>query len=543
MSHHLPYVVVGSGPTGVACAHALLESGKEVLMLDAGEELELTRQQLVESLAAIPKEQWPPETVARLKESMAPTAAGVPLKYLFGSDFPYRRPAPGAIVQSEGVALQPSYATGGLSRVWGAAMLPYRAVDMKGWPLTAEALAPHYRAVLELTGLAAGSDDLEDYFPLFRDSLIPLRRTRQMEALFADLCAARDPLRRDGIVFGGSRLAVRTKANADAAGCEYCGMCMYGCPYGHIYDASCTVRKWGSHPRFRHQRGTVVHSVMENGETVRIAGRQAQTGEPLMIEGRRVFLAAGVISTTQVLLESLSAYDRPVTIRDSQYFLLPLMRWRRTVGLRSEPANTLSQIFVEMFDPALGSYTVHLQLYGWNDLLDKGMTKTLGPLAVPGVVRELGRRMIVLQGYLHSDLSHQIEMRIIRADAARPPTVHLRSLPNPTTKRHIWRVGRKLVGQSFRLKAFPLLPMLHIAQPGRGFHSGGTFPMRKDPAPFESDLLGRPHGFSRVHAVDATVFPSITATTITFAAMANAHRIGSEVCAIFEDSDGRIASV
>jgi choline dehydrogenase-like flavoprotein len=69
--------------------------------------------------------------------------------------------------------------------------------------------------------------------------------------------------------------------------------------------------------------------------------------------------------------------------------------------------------------------------------------------------------------------------------------------------------------------------MVQIAEPGRGFHSGGSFPMRKNPGPFETDILGRPHGFQRVHAVDATVFPTIPATTITLSAMANAHRIGS----------------
>ncbi|HZJ13516.1 MAG TPA: GMC family oxidoreductase N-terminal domain-containing protein [Chthoniobacteraceae bacterium] len=525
----LPYVVIGSGPTGVACTQALLERGKEVLMLDAGAELEPARQEFVDSIAALPKEKWPAETVARLKERMAPTAAGVPLKYLFGSDFPYRRPAAAAILQSDGVGLQPSYATGGLSRVWGAAMLPYRTVDMESWPFGAEALAPHYRAVCELTGLAGESDDLEEYFPLFAASTVPLRRSRQMEALLADLRAARDALRRDGIIFGGSRLAVRARQREDQPGCEYCGMCMYGCPYGHIYDAASTVRQWADHPRFRHQRGVVVHRMVESGESVQVVAQRAEGGEPISIEARRVFLAAGVISTTQILLESLSAYDRPVTIRDSQYFLLPLLRWRRTTGLRAEPANTLSQIFVELLDTAPGSHNVHLQLYGWNDLLDEGMKTTLGPLALPALVRELGRRMIVVQGYLHSDHSPGIEMRVSSADAASAAVVHLRPLPNPATRRHIRRITRKLLAQSLRLKAFPLLPMLHVAKPGRGFHSGGTFPMRKNPAAFESDLLGRPHGFARVHAVDATVFPSITATTITFAAMANAHRISTEV--------------
>jgi choline dehydrogenase-like flavoprotein len=70
--------------------------------------------------------------------------------------------------------------------------------------------------------------------------------------------------------------------------------------------------------------------------------------------------------------------------------------------------------------------------------------------------------------------------------------------------------------------------MLRIAEPGRGFHAGGTLPMRTQPGEFETDVLGRPAGWRRLHVVDAAVLPSIAATTITFTVMANAHRIGWE---------------
>jgi choline dehydrogenase-like flavoprotein len=55
--------------------------------------------------------------------------------------------------------------------------------------------------------------------------------------------------------------------------------------------------------------------------------------------------------------------------------------------------------------------------------------------------------------------------------------------------------------------------------------------MRDVAAELESDRQGRPYGFERVHLVDASVFPSLPATTITLTVMANAHRIGSEAVA------------
>jgi len=73
----------------------------------------------------------------------------------------------------------------------------------------------------------------------------------------------------------------------------------------------------------------------------------------------------------------------------------------------------------------------------------------------------------------------------------------------------------------------PLSPMMKRGEPGRGFHTGGSFPMAANPQGFEADTLGRPVGLQRVHVVDSSVLPSIPATTITYTVMANAHRIGT----------------
>ncbi|MYF29018.1 MAG: hypothetical protein F4169_09175, partial [Gammaproteobacteria bacterium] len=68
--------------------------------------------------------------------------------------------------------------------------------------------------------------------------------------------------------------------------------------------------------------------------------------------------------------------------------------------------------------------------------------------------------------------------------------------------------------------------------------AGGGFPMRQDPGRLETDPLGRPKGFQRVHLVDASVFPSIAGTPITFTVMANAHRIASETARLLDPAVG-----
>jgi choline dehydrogenase-like flavoprotein len=45
----------------------------------------------------------------------------------------------------------------------------------------------------------------------------------------------------------------------------------------------------------------------------------------------------------------------------------------------------------------------------------------------------------------------------------------------------------------------------------------------------ESDVLGRVAPWRSIHLVDASVFPTVPATTFTLSIMANAHRIARSV--------------
>src|SRR2546429_445630 len=77
--------------------------------------------------------------------------------------------------------------------------------------------------------------------------------------------------------------------------------------------------------RFNYQPGVVVRSLRETGQSVEILGYERLTGQPLVWQCERAFLAAGAIPTTRILLCSLEAYDQTVSMKDSQYFLLPLL--------------------------------------------------------------------------------------------------------------------------------------------------------------------------------------------------------------------------
>ncbi|HXD01396.1 MAG TPA: hypothetical protein VN048_18805 [Verrucomicrobiae bacterium] len=521
------HFVVGSGPSGIACAQALLDKGLVVRMLDAGLKLEPSRAQAVGQLAASAPAGWDPRLVAMVKEELTATAAGLPQKLSFGSDFPYRDGEKVLSCTFDGVGLRPSLAQGGLSNVWGAAMLPYLDSDLDDWPIKTSQLADHYSAVLKMTGMAARRDDLAAMFPLYADEPGILELSRQARTILDRMDCNQGGLRRNGIHHGAARVAVRTARSPGDAGCVYCGMCMHGCPYGYIYNSASTLRELERNPRFTYQPDTVVTSLIENADSVTINSCDRLTGSEQTTVASRVYLAAGVIPTTKLLLESRQDFDRTLWMKDSQYFLIPLLFARRTPGVREEALHTLSQLFLEILDPAISSRAIHVQIYTYSNLVHDAVQHALSRfrLNFDFLAAALEGRLVVAQVFLHSDDSSKIAVTLRQSPATR---LELKAEINPHARATVRKVARKLLRNAGRLGVAPVLPMVHIAEPGRSYHGGGTFPMRDKPGPFQSDTLGRPLGWQRVHAVDATILPGIPATTITLSVMANAHRIGWE---------------
>ena len=501
-------------------------------MLDAGLELEPARRRQIANLQSMPSTSWSKESVAFLRDGGEATPDRIPMKPAYGSDFVYRNPT-GDPIASDGAYGKPSFARGGLSNVWGASVLPYRTEDMAGWPITSGDLAPHYRAALAMMPFSARHDRLEEQFPLLHDDPGRLGGSGQAEALLRDLELSASKLSTHGISFGASRLAVQAEGAGGKPGCVHCGKCIYGCPYDFIYNSAHTLERLRTNSAFSYRAGAVVERVEEVGSQVEVRGRDLDGDGDFQLRADKVFVACGVISTARIMLASLDAYEQPIQALDNCYFLLPFVRYRGVPEASRERLHTLAQVFIELVDPAVGPHRAHLQVYTYNELFQEEMERMMGPLrgALPLIRRSVLGRLLLIQGYLHSDLSGRIRLALKRPGPGASASLELTGEPNPKTRPALGAVGRRLWAERASLKGFPVSRMARVGPPGRGFHTGGTFPMRANPGPLEVDVLGRPHGFSRVHVVDASVFPSLPATTITLSVMANAHRIGTAAIA------------
>src|SRR4030095_853613 len=202
----------------------------------------------------------------------------------------------------------------------------------------------------------------------------------------------------------------------DRGGCVYCGVCMYGCPYAYIYSASPTLTRLMSSRNFRYEPGIIVTSVSEGASAARIEGYNRADGAPFSAEAAQVYLAAGVIPTTQILLGTSSLYDQSVSMKDSQYFLFPMIFTKSVGAVAAESLHTLSQLFLEIVDGGISPHTVHLQVYSYNDLIGQTVRASFGPVAtyLEPLMRDLEGRLLIVQGYLHSAHSAQITMRLTK---------------------------------------------------------------------------------------------------------------------------------
>ncbi len=518
-------VIIGSGPAGVATAQALSATGTRVTILDAGDKIETGKMDAFDILASSEPTHWSSEHIRRARSAFPVGIKHVPLKPAYGSLFPYAIDDPDLPITCVNADTLPSLALGGLSNSWGASILPFRQGDIEDWPIALAELEPHYKAVLRFVPIAAEYDELAETFPLYTESPGILRRSPQTKALLSRMRRRTDALTTAGFTLGASRLAV-IAATEHPHRCRYSGMCLYGCPYGSIYNASDTLEALVRDGKVEYRGGIYVDRLTEANGAVTIDFHQRKRStEKGRLVATRVFVACGSISSTRLMLDSMGCRQSPPRLQDSQYFMVPMLTSRVAPISTANQGNTLAQIFVELNNAQISKHTIHLQLYGYNDLMLSALTKRF-PFAVDGLeraLRPLLGRLVAIQGYLHSaespglTLHREVDRMRVVGDDETIGTANVRRLIRYLT------ANRNLLGMA------PIPLFAQIGRSGKSNHLGGSMPMRHKPGVLETDKLGRLPNWDRVHIVDASILPSIPATTVTISVMANAHRIATAV--------------
>ena len=521
MSNESDIYIIGSGLSAMAAATALVERGYLPTVLDAGLVPDSSAVALKSRLALDEPSQWKAEDLAQLRQTGPSALNGIPRKMYFGSDFSFQSANGAHPLEVAAASVHRSFAVGGFSNLWGAVIEEFSSKDLKDWPLTNGDLEPHYAAMHALVQdkpLSAAVEGIPDY---------QLRPSSQAHALFKDLSVGQTELREGGIRFGPPQLAVRATGPNGEDACRYCGQCLHGCPYECRYTAAETLARLTRAGQIRYLPGVLVERLLSQNGLIQIQTRAASGDERRSFSGKRVFVAAGMLESTRIILASLELYGKPVHAGHSDIFTLPLIRYHAAPGISRENIHTLCQLVAEVDIPHISAHPVHLQFYGYNDLYLQIMRLRAGwtaPFLTPAL-RAIAARLFVAFGYLHSSVSSKLVLTLSSEGAGR---LLVRGEPNPLARTIAKAAARKLFQKRRLLKAMPVLAELRLDLPGGGYHSGGTFPMSETPDFPETDSLGRLRELHGVHLVDASILPAIPASTIAFTVMANAHRIASD---------------
>lgn len=522
-------LIIGSGPAASGAALALAtRPDLAITVLDIGIGLEADRREIVETLAKCPPAEWDRQQLAAI--SRLPTTSsvpGLPEKRTYGSDFPFRDVGQLRGLHTIGDVNEwlVSAAYGGFSNVWGAQLMPFTTSVLAAWPVKMPDLQSHYRAILDHLPFAAEEDDLAKLFPLLAESMPlpePSDRTRLVLSAYD---RHRSTFARMGVTLGKARLAF------NASACVLCARCMTGCPYSLIYSASQTFDELRRVGRITYRSGLLAVKVSEDEDSVAVHAKDLATGKLNEFHADRVYLACGALGTTRLVLNSLGLFDTPLTMSESQQFILPLISLRGTADPRQLAQFTLNQFNMTVAMDDEGFDLSQLHFYTFDPSFVEALPWPFRAAIARPALRQLLRRLTVAIGYLPSWRSPRLTLQ-----AGRPGEAD--ALPSIDVSREQWSwrrspmlraVLRRVVRVAPMLDLYPVIPSLRIAGGAKSYHVGGAFPHTEDRATvFGSDRLGRVGPWRRIHLVDASVFPSVPATTFTLTIMANAHRIASE---------------
>ena len=528
MSQPGSHLVVGSGASAAMVAWTLARrEGQQVTVLDVGSRLDAGRTAALARMSQQDEASWDPTDLALVTARLPADGRVVPQKRVYGSDHPFRD-----LGQRSGIrGGQPdtntdvvSSAYGGFTNVWGAQAMPFSPGTFRDWPVSWEEMEPHYRAALEEVPLAAEVDGLAESFPLInpRSGLPPLGP--RAEAVLARYAASESALRRRGVTVGRARLAFR------ANDCTRCGLCMTGCPYGLIYSASQTMDQVRRLPNVRYVGGVLVEEIGQDDKGCVARFRELETGARHELRADRVFLGAGAIGTTRLVLGSLPVPPPSVTMAESRQFVVPFLSRRGVADPRRPGARdfTLNQFNVLLSFDDQDVDTANVHCYPYNPTFVDALPAPLRHPSLSGLATQVLRRITVGFGYLPSWASPGIRVTA-RRGASGLPDLELTPEDGEGRPAMLGQALRRLARAAPALDLWPLLTHVSVSGAGKSYHFGGTFPHRQPGTSGGTDRWGRLPEWDRVHLVDGSVLPTLASTTFTLTVMANASRIATEV--------------
>lgn len=302
-------IVVGSGISGGWAAKELCEKGLKTLVLERGRLVEHVKDYPTANL-----DPWDLELrgglTAEEQDKHYKTGRsgfiGKDTEHFWANDrdTPYTEAKPFLWIRA--------HQMGGRSILWGKQTYRWSDIDFEAnsqdghgidWPIRYRDIAPWYSYVEKFAGISGSMEGLKQ---LPDSEFLPPMEMNVVEKAVRDRIEENHPGRR--MIIG--RCAHLTVPHNGRGKCQYRNRCSRGCPYGAYFSSNAatlpaanatgnlTIRPW-----------SIAQEVLYDDQRGRATGVRvidAETSEVIDYKARVIFLNAGSLASTQIMLQSTS---------------------------------------------------------------------------------------------------------------------------------------------------------------------------------------------------------------------------------------------
>jgi len=432
---------------------------------------------------------------------------------------------------------------GGKSITWGRQTYRWSDLDFEAnakegvaidWPIRCKDIAPWYDYVEEFAGISGQAEGL----PHLPDGkfLPPM----EMTCVEQDI---RDAFKKhyDDRILTIGRCAVLTQVHKGRAACHYCGVCQRGCiTQSYFSSLNSTLPAAQKTGRLTIRPYSVVHSLMFDSNTRRVTGVRVvdgQTKEALEFKARLVFLCAGCLESTRILLNSATREFPNGLANSSGELGHNLMDHHMGSGAEGilpghtdkiPFGNRPNGIYIPRFRNVTTKQKDFLRGYGYqggsgrDDWARGGGMAGFGPsfkktLTAPGPWRfGIGGFGECLPYH-----SNYVEIEAGKADAWGIPTlkIHCQWGENELA------MSRDIASQAAEMLAVAGVSEINVSQkisiPGRAIHEVGTARMGRDPKTSVLNEFNQAHDVENLFVTDGSCMTSSSCVnpSITFMAL------------------------
>ena len=308
-THTYDAIVVGSGISGGWAAKELTEKGLNTLVLERG--------RIVEHVKDYPTANLDPwdfelrggltaEEQARHYKNGRAGFIGKDTEHFWANDLetPYTEAQPFFWVRA--------HQMGGRSLLWGKQTYRWSDIDFRAnaedghgvdWPIRYRDIEPWYSYVEKFAGISGSKEGLKQ---LPDSEFLPPMEMNVVEKHVRDRIEKHFPGRR--MIIG--RCAHLTVPHNGRGQCQYRNRCGRGCPYGAYFSSnSATLPAANKTGKLTIRPWSIAQSVIyddKQGKATGVRIIDAETNETIDYRARIIFLNAGSLASTQIMMRSTS---------------------------------------------------------------------------------------------------------------------------------------------------------------------------------------------------------------------------------------------